>query len=188
MGASRVGSSSAGGWAGTPRHYPRSRSYVVISDPEPDEIVALLNGQNSIAPTNPCRPESADPLEVERRMLAVSLEKLEVLISECLDGSRKRFIEPLEPRRRRVRHRCLVRLAAWSATASLASASRRPPSASRWSSRSQTSASKSRNHSRNDRRSSGASDLTCSSICSTLVMTSTYHTKCQAGPPRSTLR
>ncbi len=82
---------------------------VVIADPEPDEIVALLNSQNSVAPTNPRRPEFADLLEVERRMLAVSLEKLEVLVGECLDGFRKGFIEPPEPRRRKVRHRRLVR-------------------------------------------------------------------------------
>ena len=49
---------------------------VVIADPEPDEIVALLNSQSSVAPTNPRRPKFADLLEVERRMLAVSLEKL----------------------------------------------------------------------------------------------------------------
>ena len=64
----------------------------VAANPEPDEFVGAANGERAVTTAYPHRPETADRLEVERRMPWVRLEQGEVLVRDGLDSARK----PLE--------------------------------------------------------------------------------------------
>jgi hypothetical protein len=46
--------------------------FIVAADPHPDAIVAVLNRQGAVGKTNSGRPETADFLQLERRMPRVT--------------------------------------------------------------------------------------------------------------------
>jgi hypothetical protein len=64
-----------------------------VTDPEPNNVRTIFNGDGAIVNAHASRPISANLLEMERRMVRISFEKLIVFISEPLDILRKCSIE-----------------------------------------------------------------------------------------------
>jgi hypothetical protein len=62
---------------------------VVVANPKPNQIVAVLDCRNSVAGSDSGRPEPAHLLEVEGRMLTIDLHELIALVGERLHCLRK---------------------------------------------------------------------------------------------------
>ncbi len=61
--------------------------------------------QGTVMLANAHRPHFSEALEMERRVLRVGLEELEVLVRNRSDGLRQRVVKRPEPGRRRVLQR-----------------------------------------------------------------------------------
>jgi hypothetical protein len=57
----------------------------VRTDPEPDESIRFFDGHRTVIPTHARRPEAADALEMQRRILWGMPEPFIGLIGEMLD-------------------------------------------------------------------------------------------------------
>jgi hypothetical protein len=58
----------------------------VGANPKPEQAVRSLYSERSVMQTNSRRPETTDLLEVEGRMLRISLEQLESLVRKFSDA------------------------------------------------------------------------------------------------------
>jgi hypothetical protein len=63
--------------------------FVMMADPDPDEIVAIFQRERSMASADPRLPAFADFLELRRGMRLIPLEQLEILFGELLYGIRQ---------------------------------------------------------------------------------------------------
>lgn len=55
------------------------------ADPEPQDPFIDLGSQGSVVVADTSRPKPADPLEVQRRVARIRLEKSEVLVRQITD-------------------------------------------------------------------------------------------------------
>src|SRR5262245_6592011 len=118
----------------------------MASDPEPNEVSLLLDGQGTTTQADPDRPELPHLLEMKGRMRRIVLKELKALVSEALCLFRKLVVTAPEVRRGAVFHRSVHLPSSKSFNALLATLSRRPAATSSSSWRSQCSASKRANH------------------------------------------
>jgi hypothetical protein len=58
---------------------------IMMSNPNPDEICPILNGQRPVMRPNSHRPQLANLLEVQRRVCGVFLQEVEVVSGHSLD-------------------------------------------------------------------------------------------------------
>ena len=69
------------------------------SDPHPHDSVGRIGADRSVVETDAYRPEFADPLQVQRWMVRIGFEQLEISARELLDFGRKLIkITPVAPR------------------------------------------------------------------------------------------
>ena len=130
LGRSRSGSS--GPRALSDRPLTQERVVLCVGAyPEPRHVFADFSGERAVVKTYPCRPERADVLEVEGRMLWVSLQQTNAPIGQFPNCGRKCMLATPEARGGQVLHKVVVRPARTSRRAALASLLSRPSLTSR---------------------------------------------------------
>ena len=73
------------------------------TDPEPHEAaVWTVDAKNAVVESDSARPEAADPLEVERRMMWAGFQESVLLVGQALNCKRERAIARPEPGGREV--------------------------------------------------------------------------------------
>jgi len=142
----------------------------VGADPEPNEVVSILDRQRSVVQPDSNRPERPDSLEVERSVLRIRFEEFETAVGRLAHQHGQASIAAPKPRAGDVLQMPVQRPARASFRASRANLSRRPPATSRSSCRSQFAASYLANHRRNRARSFFGRPRTAALICSTVMM------------------
>jgi len=60
----------------------------MCADPEPNDAALRVEAEGTIVQTHATGPEASDPLEVQRWMARIVLEKLEFLISKTTNQIR----------------------------------------------------------------------------------------------------
>jgi len=85
------------------------------SDPEPLDAARNIVTQRAMMFADAHRPNLPEALEMERRVLWIGLEELEVLVGDCSDAGWQRIVKRPEPDRSRVLQRGRVFCALWSA-------------------------------------------------------------------------
>ena len=140
------------------------------ADPDPDYVIVGFNAKRPAFPPDSHGVESADFLEVQRRMLRIFLEQFEIVISELANRLRQVVITFPEVRIGVVFYSRVHLLALKSLTACSARASNLPPRTSCSSCLSQACSSKVSNQERNECSSASGRCLTAFSISLTVVM------------------
>jgi hypothetical protein len=70
----------------------------VVADPEPQDPALDINPEGAMMKAYPARPKAAHTLEMKRRVIRVTLEKLIFLIGQALDGGAQASVTGPKPR------------------------------------------------------------------------------------------
>jgi hypothetical protein len=70
-----------------------------VPNPKPEQTVGRFDGDSTVVETDPRGPEAIDPLEMQRRVFRVALEKGKRLVSELLNFLGERSVAGPEVRR-----------------------------------------------------------------------------------------